>query len=47
MPDEHDFEDFYAAVFDRLVGQLGLLKRTVARQLFRLMERQAPTRVTA
>jgi transposase len=24
-----------------------LLKRTVARQLFRLLERQAPTRVTA
>ena len=90
MRDEREFEDLYAAVFDRLVGQLGLrtgavpvgrvarivtgrsetranqavcgatqaegkseceirrcLKRTVARQLFRLMERQAPTRVTA
>jgi hypothetical protein len=24
LRDEREFEDFYAAVFDRLVGQLGL-----------------------
>jgi RNA polymerase sigma-70 factor (ECF subfamily) len=25
LRDEHDFEDFYVAVFDRLVGQLFLV----------------------